>query len=157
MKNVNKVAKICCIVCAVLMLAVLVLQYMPYWSFDTDSSSIADYLWWPDHHKALTKELRGILGRDFEVRLIAPMPLIVLLAGILGMIVCVWKPGKVGSFIFPLIAGATAVIGFLTVPAFSLGSTYIVQIVVSALLIITAISGGIFSIMNMRTTRALAQ
>ena len=139
------------------MLAVLVLQYIPYWSFSTDSSSIADYIWWPDHHKALTKEIRGILGRDFEVRLIVPMPLIVLLTSILGMIVCVLKPGKVGSFIFPLIAGVTAIIGFLTVPAFSLGSTYIVQIVVSALLVIAAITGSIFSIMNMRAKRALAQ
>lgn len=150
MKKVNKTAKICCIACAVLMLAVLVLQYMPYWSFSTDSSSIADYIWWPDHHKALTKELRGILGRDFEVRLIVPMPLIVLLTGILGMTVCVLKPGKVGSFILPLIAGATAVIGFLAVPAFSLGSTYIVQIVASGLLVVTAIIGAAFSILSIR-------
>lgn len=153
--NVNKAAKIFCIICAVLMLAVLILQYLPsYWTAGEDSSSIADYVWWPHHHKDITKEFRNIFGRDYEVQQMVLMPVTVLIATILGIVVCILSPGKIGAFIIPLIDGAMGLYGFLTVPVFSLGSTYIVQIIACALLVATAVVGSVFAILNSRKNNA---
>ena len=157
MKKINKAAKFCCVLCAILMLTVLILQYIPYWTYSDGSASIADYVWWPEHHKALTKEFRNDFGRDYAVQQIVLMPVTILVTTILGVVVCVLKPGKIGAFILPLITGAMGLYGFLTVPVFSLGSTYIVQIVASAVLLVVAIIGGVFSILNKRSERTLVQ
>lgn len=150
MNNLSKLTKIFCIICVILMLGVLILQYVPYWSCSDDGSSIADYVWWPDQHKKLTNEFRSILGRDYEVQQMVLMPVTVFIACILGITLSIIKPGKIGTFIFPFIAGAMGLYGFLVAPVFSLGSIYVVQIIASATLLVASIIGGVISVLIAR-------
>lgn len=150
MNNFNKAAKVCCIICVVLMLGMLVLQIIPYWTYSEGNPSIAEYVWRPHIHKELTKEFRGVVGRDYEVNQIVLMPVSVLASSVLGVIMCIRNIGKAGTFILPIFTGAMAVYGFLAVPIFSLGTSYVIQIIVSGILLGAGILGVICSLLGKR-------
>ena len=65
MKKIN-ITTICNCVCALLLLATLVTQFLPYWTCAENckrhkevekSVSVAEYLWLPEHHAPLKNEL----------------------------------------------------------------------------------------------------
>lgn len=150
MNNAKKAAKICCFICVALMLMLLVLQFVPYWNYGDDSASIAGYVWMPHEHKALTKEFRAEFGSDYEVRQMVLMPVTVLVTSVLGMIFCIRDAGKGRAFLLPMVSGAMAVYGFMAVAVFRLGTSHILQTVVSVVLLVVSILGFVLSLLKRR-------
>lgn len=146
MKNVSssRVTSICNIACAVLMLILLVLQFMPFWTVETEeganSVSIQSFIWFPGDHGDLEDSLGATLGNEeFSVNDVLGMPILVLVAGAAGVVLCLIKSGSGFASILPAICGVAGVWGFLAKPAFRLGSTWQIQLALSAVILVLAI------------------
>ena len=63
MESLSNPKVLCSVVCSVLMLAILVLMFVPFWSYvgeneetfepETRTTSINGYLWFPSDHKGI--------------------------------------------------------------------------------------------------------
>ena len=67
------------------------------------------------------------------------MPILVLVAGAVGVVLCLIKSGSGFASILPAICGVAGVWGFLAKPAFQLGSTWQIQLALSAVILVLAI------------------
>ena len=229
---------ICNWVCAVLMLALLVMQFLPFWTFEVEipvmrteivqpveepaeevkegeeataeeataeeateeeateeapveepaepetvevldhmkkdnrSVSINDYVWMPFNHEAcnvdgisdpdngkvgmsgLENFLNSKLDEPVEIEKVLRMPIAYLIIAILGLLIAISSPKKLGVPVLTLIGGVVALFGYLTDPVFALGSAWIVHVVVSALLIVAGLGTIIFRIVKKESKEA---
>ena len=105
-------------ICVVLMVVVLVMQLMPFWVCTGCKShkdearwvSIAEYTWFPEHHKTLTRNMTDVYlaeyGEDyvdengkeykFAVDDIITPCVVVLIAGVVGVFLCGILPPDIG-------------------------------------------------------------
>ena len=132
-------------VCALLLLATLVVQFLPFWTCtgckthkDVEQGvSIAEYLWLPKHHTTLTNDLtevyRDLYGQDykdpvtgkkltFKADYILPSVLTVFIGSIVGMALCVTQRKKFLVAAIPLVVGIFGASGYMMYPALKLGS-----------------------------------
>lgn len=132
------------ILCAVLALALLILQFTPFWHFegeDEQSSSIQSYVWFPDSHKELDGYLSDEIGANYTINDVVTMPALVLVLGAVGIVLCLVKSDKWPVSLLPAACGAVGVWGYLTGAAFRLGSGWGLHLALCiALLVIGALS-----------------
>lgn len=139
----NIVTSVCNLICAVLLCALLITQFMPFWTCsgcknhkDTEQTvSVAGYIWLPKHHTTLTKDMTDVYldvyGEDyrdadgkkfkFTVNEILPYTITVFLGCVIGMVVCVLLRKKFVAGFIPLIAGIAGILGCTTYPAMQIG------------------------------------
>ena len=139
MKNKTRLIKTCNILCAVLMLVLLVCQFLPFWSANGDTASIQGYLWFPDTHSALTQYFQAETGSDSVPNDIAIMPILVLAAGVLGVVMCLWRSDKTWTAIFPLICGIAGIWGYLTKPAYQMGTLWVLHLILCIVMTVVAV------------------
>lgn len=136
----------CNIVCAILMLALLVSQFMPFWQYadkdETVTVSIQEYVWMAYEHDDLPDSFKDALGEKVNLNQIVLMPIVCLVACAVGVVMCLRSIDGPVTAIASLIAGGFGVWGYLTVPAYKLGAGIAFPVVVSAL----ALLGGVISI-----------
>ena len=112
----NGLARICNYICVVLMLVILVFQFLPFWHYSTEeesfATSIQTYIWFPGECRDLDDYLAEQTGNeDIEAGQILGMPILVLVRG------------------------------FLSTPAFQLGSNWVVSLVLCiAVLLVSLVS-----------------
>lgn len=180
----EKITPICNIVCAVLLLATLIMQFVPFWTCtgckthkDVEQGvSVAEYFWLPDHHSPVTNELtevyRDIYGHDykdpttgkkltFKADYILPSVLTVFLGCIAGIVFCVLKRKKFIMAAIPLVVGIAGLSGFLTYPALRVGMNVNLHVIVFAVVTVAAagslIFGSICFIQEQMKKKAAAQ
>lgn len=122
------------------------------------SASISDYLWFPYEHAAceadglsdpaigkegksglenyMNKELKG---EKVSIDTVKYMPLIYFVLFLFCVFCAISKAKKPTAQILAFIGGLVALIGYLAVPVFSLGTSWIEHIIVAA--IVTLVSG----------------
>ena len=138
MKTGNmKLTRIMNIACAVIALALLVMQFTPFWYMGegTEPVSIGGYVWFPSDHGEVTSYLQEQVSGDFKVNDVIAMPILVLLLSVATMVVCVWKMDNPLAVLLPMACGLAGVWGFLAKAAFRLGSTCSFQLVLCIALI----------------------
>lgn len=171
------------IVCALLLLATLIMQFQPFWTC-TDCKthkgedkvvSIAEYFWLPRHHEPIADEMtdlyREVYGPDykdpatgrkfsFKPNYILPSVLTVFLGSIVGILGCVIFCKKFFMAGIPLIVGIAGILGQLSYPALKVGMNaqthlilYIVVTSVAAVSLVLGAIGAIQSLMNKKTSR----
>ena len=74
-----------------LMGLLLLLHFMPFWSYEGISTSIQTYIWFPSDHAQLETYLASQVGGEFSINSILLMPILVLVMTIAGIILCLWK------------------------------------------------------------------
>lgn len=130
MKKTNTtLIKILTLVCVALMLAVIVLQFIPFWTVAGEEMSVAEYVWFPEHHKEATKQFAKDLSIPVKqqasiVRSAADTHSLVLALSLLGIFFCLTKFGKGWTSVFPAAAGIIGAIGYFTKPIFQIGSMW---------------------------------
>ncbi|MBR3873906.1 MAG: hypothetical protein IKJ26_07010 [Clostridia bacterium] len=129
------------LLCAILMIALLVCQFSPFWQYGEPDSqtavSINGYIWFPTDNAALTKQLQSI-DPDHEVDGILAMPLLHLLLCVAGIILCLFKPDTAAAPLFPLAAGLVGIWGYLAKPVFQAGMGWQLHL---ALCVLMALAG----------------
>jgi len=141
-KNPIRLRKTMNILCAVLMLVLLVCQFLPFWSIDGDAASIAGFIWLPFDHEGLTSHFQTTLNDpDFYAGKIVLMNAIVIAASAIGTIFCLSHSEDWWSTIFPGVCGIFGVISYLAVPAYRMGSAWLLHLLLSiGILLLAAIA-----------------
>ncbi len=126
--NANKIVKIICVIVAVLMLAMLIMQFQPFWSANEDSASVAGYVALPKSHTGLNKYFKNYFKTEYDVKFtmhyVFPMPVVVFLCCVLGLFMCAYKFGSFLSFILPTVAGIYGAQGYLMNIVFRMGANW---------------------------------
>jgi len=117
-------SKICNIICIVLMGLLLVLHFMPFWSYDGMTTSIQGYIWFPTDHAPLESYLAGQIGGDYSINSILLMPIMVLLTTVVGIVSSISMSDNLFVGILPLGCGLIGAVGYLSKAAFHLGTNW---------------------------------
>ena len=156
---------ICNFVCAVLLIAVLVMQFQPFWTCSKCKThkgvdkevSIAEYMWIPKHHEPIADDMTDLYreyygpdykdpatGRKFSFKpnYILPAMLTVFLGSIVGIVCCVLFHKKFFLTAIPLIVGIAGMLGHLSYPALQVGHNASTHLLV--FIIVTAVSAVCF-------------
>ena len=129
--------------CALLVLLLLVFQFLPLWNVgegeDAQSVSMHSYIWFPEDHGEVEDYLTAQVGENYTINSVLAMPIILLVAGLISLVLCFIKAEIPAVSLAPLVCGATGVWGFLFNPAFRLGSTWVVQLILCVVLLALAL------------------
>lgn len=120
------------IILAVLMLALLVTQFIPFWECadcEDGMATISDYIWFPSSHKDITTNMKDVYGNDYEIADIVMTPVLILVTAALSIIFCVVKNRSGLIALIPLVGGLATVIGYLSEPAYQMHSSWIVTLI----------------------------
>ena len=156
----RKYASICNIACAVLMVVLLVLQFIPgYWTaektlpepdgtFKTESPSLQVYMWAPTEFTAVDKMLDKEFGKTLVMNDAVMMPIVTLTTGVLTVLFAIIKQDKKWVAILPAIGGGFGIFGYLLYPVYQMNSMWIVHLIVSALIFIVGFGAVVSSIVG---------
>lgn len=176
--NKTKITTICNLVCAVLLLATLIMQFLPFWTCpgckthkDVEKGvSIAEYLWLPKHHSPVTSELtemyRNIYGHDyidpatgkkltFKADYIMPAMLTVFIGSIAGIAGSILYRKKFFVATIPMIVGFMGLIGHLSYPALTIGQNAGLHIILSIVVATVATISFLFGLITTMRENAL--
>ena len=132
------------IVCAVLMLAVLVLQFTPYWHIgegeEQQNVSIGAYVWFPTDHKEVDTYMKEQVSSDFNISGVVGVHSLVLVLSVAGLVLCLVKPAMPVSPVLVMGSSVSGLVGCLGMKAFQLGSTWAVLLI---LFIAALVMGGL--------------
>lgn len=132
------------IVCAVLMLAVLVLQFTPYWHIgegeEQQDVSIGAYVWFPTDHKEVDTYMKEQVSSDFNISGVVGVHTLVLVLSAAGLVLCLIKPTMPVSPVLVMGSSVSGLVGCLGMKAFQLGSTWAVLLI---LFIAALVMGGL--------------
>ena len=132
----SKVTKWMQISCAVMLAALIMLQFAPFWQVGDEagsSASINAYVWFPENNKDVGKYLEGAI-EGFTINSIVPANVLVWVLGVAGVILACVQNGHVVTSLVHLAAGACGAWGYLTLPALQLGSGWVLHLIVSVAL-----------------------
>lgn len=148
------------IVCILLMIALLVTQFLPYWTIGEDTSlSISDYTWfnYKTEYKGFIKEMKtqiadaGLMDKETDawkklaINDFVYPPVILMLVSLFGLGFCPFKLGKPLGMAFNLAVGCIGIWMYTGHPIYQLGANwqlhFILSIVLTALASVNIIIG----------------
>lgn len=146
--------KLCNYVCALLALVLLVFQFTPFWSFIDDegkekTASINGFVWLNPDESALVDDFSKALNPDLmpitkDVKITSVVTMVIscvaiLLLCIFSIIFCIKKARNGAIATVPGLAALAGILTFALNPAYRLGTTWIVQLIVCVLLLAAAV------------------
>lgn len=134
----TKTVRICNLLCALLMLALVLCQFLPFWSANGDTASLQGYTWWPDDHKEVTNWFKSAVSPDFRANDVVIPTILMLVFGCLGSVFCLLQTKSCWVGFLPLICGGAGIWGYLTNPAYQMGSLWVGHLILA--IAITALS-----------------
>ena len=136
--------------CAALMALLLVLQFLPFWSCETQTVSILGYICEPLEFGDITVAI-GDAVPDFVVNNIVLQPVLIFLLSLAGTVCClIWRKNPLTALI-PAACGLIGIWSFSTNPALQLGSNWGLHLLVCILILAAAV---ISVILNFQTIKA---
>ena len=140
MKISDRLLKITNIVCAVIILALVVLQFMPFWTVGETTLSAQEYIWFCRHHIDFEDFFIQQLGDAFSLNA-AVLPTVGILAfGCLSIYFCIAKSNKSANWVWTILCGGlSCVFGFLTTPVYQMGSNWIVHLILGVVVCLISI------------------
>lgn len=156
MRNKNqKMSQICLIICTVLCLALVVTQFLPFWTAEVEvkneagekvvqqeTLSVWGFLSFPENdvQKEFTDYFVSSLGEDgYTINGTAGVACMILAFSVLTVIFTILKSDKVWTFVFPLVCGISGVYGYLTQGVFQMGNLWILPLILSAVIAVVAL------------------
>ena len=130
--------RLCSILCAVLMLALLLCQLMPFWTLNGETISLQEYIWFCSEHAEVSAYLTGI-DAQFNVNNFVTGPIIVLVVAVVGFFGCLIKPKKIWGSIASAICGLVGVFIYLTDAALQSGSFWILHLLLCVAVLALAV------------------
>ncbi len=129
---------ICNLIAALMLVILLVLHFTPFWQYGENqelSTSIQGYIWFPTDNNTLTKHISEAIAEDHSVDSILMMPILVIVLGAVGAVLCLAKNDQWWTGIFPVACGCVGAWGYLSKAAFQLGTNWVLHLIVCIVLI----------------------
>ena len=144
----NSVIKILGILCALVMLAVVVLQFLPAWEMDEQSMSVAEYVWFPYDHSDFTKYFRTELDDSLiSAGDVAGGHAILLVLGVVGAAFCVTKSNKL-SFVPGAVMGLYGLYEYFMQPLYVLTPLGMPLLILCGVITAVSAAGLVLTILN---------
>lgn len=142
MKKSLHFTKLIGVAAAAMMLALVILNFLPYWLYQGQSVSLGGYVWRPYEHSEFTNLFKSYFGKSFKVTLLFALPLaLTLVANAAGAVLCVIRSGSASSYLLPIVSGILGLSAFLITPAFRLSGLWIAHVILYALILLLGIVG----------------
>lgn len=140
---IRNIVVIVSVACIVAMLALLVMQFLPYWNYTNRSeealtSSIQKFTWFPYKDAPLEKALKAA-DENYNINLFAIMPFVLLIATVVSLVLTIIQPKGFLAGLIYIIAGAAAVWGYTSFKVYSIGTTYQLQLTLSYVILALAV------------------
>lgn len=147
-------SQICLFICIALCLALIVTQFLPFWSAEVSvknadgdrvaqqkSLSVWGFLSFPENdvQKQFAKSFTSTFRDDYNINDVAATACLILGLGILSIVFILLKSDKALTFIFPMACGISGIYGYLTQPVLQKGNLWILPVIISGLIIATAL------------------
>lgn len=137
------VTRICNLLCVILMLALLVMQFLPYW-LDKDNLevSLAEYVWNPTDHKDMSKQFKAnyqTFGVEYDINDLVTGPIILMATSVITAFLCTIHSGKSKYSWIPLVGAAVNAYGFATNMALQYNSIWVVHFALSLVVVVLAL------------------
>ena len=127
------------ILCVVLMLALTICQFVPFWSMDGQTASISGYIWFPEDHTDFTAHFEQIPGNeDFKVVNLVVYNAVIMLGGLASAVLCIWKPNSVWPGALGVLCGLAGTVGYASKPVFHLGAGWQFHLILSIFVLLAA-------------------
>lgn len=119
------------VICAVLMVVLLVLQFTPFWHYGEagEACSISDYVWFPTDHKDVESWIAGQVEGHTLNGFVA-MPILVLVLSAVGAVLCMVKLDNGWMALLPTACGAVGSVAYLMDAALKLGAGWMWHLVI---------------------------
>ena len=161
-----KTKKILSYVCALLMIFMFVLQFVPVdnWSHNvrekdgdtyieyTEKLSINEYFWVKANNTPAKMHLQSV-APGYDVNKTVPVPFIMFFLCIVGAVFCIIKPDVGGMALMPLAAGIIGVVGYLTMPLLATVNLWALYFGVSVAMIVVALADLILNVISSKKKR----
>lgn len=110
------------IVCAVLMLALLVMQFTPFWQYGEEgaTASIGSYIWFPTKNAEVESYLKANVD-GFAIDQLVTVAVLMLVLSAAGAALCLIKPQMAITPVVTIACGLVGVYACLAKPALRLG------------------------------------
>lgn len=139
LKSFKVKTRVCNVVCALLALCLLILQFTPFWDYGSGSMSISGYVWLDCSNTEIASWFSTQLGSESNINSIVITAVLVLLLGAASVIVCLIKSDIGLASLLPAATSLCALYAFAFKPVFRLGSTWIIQLVLSVVMLVFAV------------------
>ena len=127
---------------AIVILALLVMQFLPFWTTEKETVSINDYLWLPNEHKSVTKLFKAELDdKKFDPIKIVLWPVLTLVLGVAGIILCFIKKDTLLPYLMTILCGLAGMLTYLTNPVYQWGANWIVHLIVAIVVLVAGVAG----------------
>ncbi len=138
----EKAVRIVVIILAVLMLGLLVLQFMPYWTVAEKQVSIQEYTWFPLDNEDLTEQFEDMYGKkNYNLNDVVNMPVLVFFFTVATILFTIFTRAKSWVSAFPAVAGIGAIIGYLTLPVYQLNGMWVTHVALAGVIVLVSIFG----------------
>ena len=139
----EKRTMVCNLVSALLMVALLVCQFLPYWHYgegNATASSIYGYVWFPHQQEGLSDYL---LSQDagHYINDVAWPVVGMLVICVAGVLLCLWKRRSALSGIWPMAGGIVGLWFYLSVPVMRIGSGWWMHLALLVAMLVVGVVG----------------
>lgn len=90
MKN-KRIPKIFRTIFMIFGLAMVLFQFLPFWSVNGESVSIFNYIWFPKSNKELTAMFQTMIDPSFTINSVGGAPIAAMCFGALTVVLCITK------------------------------------------------------------------
>ncbi len=123
--------------CAGLVLALIILQFLPFWQMANGKTvSIAQYVWFPAKNSQVMSIFRTVNMTDINEIILTPV--LFFFVGIVAIVFGIWKRNNNAVPLLGLVCGVIAVVQYMLVPVYQISNLSIVALVLSCVLAIVA-------------------
>lgn len=138
---------------AIIMLLMVALTGLPYFSYDGGSVSISSYVWFPYEHAEFETYLAGQF-EGYEINSVIGTPIFLQVSGVIGAALLIWLNGKRFAPLVPLCYGAIGTVGYLTSGFLRLGSAWGLHLALLVILVGLGALGLYWQLREARNERA---
>jgi len=140
----KQTVKICNILCAVLMLALILCHLMPFWTLNGESLSLQEFIWFCTEHADISSYL-GSVDPQFSMNSFIVAPVLIFVSAVLGAVFYVTKPNRIWTAVFPITCGIVGTIAYLIDPALQSGANWWLHLLICIGLLAAGVVSGIFA------------
>lgn len=141
-EKINPVITVTNIICAVLLIVMVGLLFLPTWQYKDGMLSAASYIGFPSEKVSLLRGFKDTLGLQKipGVNDVVTVPICIMLLTILGVLFAILSKKVPYAAAVALFAGLLAVVGYATNPFYGLAKTQLVLIIAGG---VTAVAGAV--------------
>jgi len=144
-KNFFTLTRICNLLCAVLLLVMLCLQFLPYWNHSGRDVTIADYTWNPQtkENKKLTKQFEKVsksYGEEYDINDLVTGPIILMAAAAVTVALCCIGSNKTATALVPAIGAGVGINGFMSNLVLRMNPMWMAFVGICAVILVLALA-----------------